>query len=46
MMIKVTIPEYIKIIYKKPRSKNIVKQFISSSKTIEGKIYETNKSIF
>ncbi|KUP04750.1 helicase [Bacillus coahuilensis p1.1.43] len=43
---KVTIPEYLKIIYKMPRKKNVIKQFISSPKTIEGKIYETNKKYF
>ncbi|WP_235848861.1 MULTISPECIES: DEAD/DEAH box helicase [Bacillaceae] len=45
-MIKLTLPGYVKTIYKKPRRKNIIKQFICNEKTIEGEIRYTNDKYF
>jgi superfamily II DNA or RNA helicase len=45
-MLKVNLPAFEKIVYKKPRNKNIIKQMIINAKTIEGEILDTNKKYF
>lgn len=45
-MLKINLPAYEKTVYKKPKNKNNIKQFINNGITIEGKMRTTNNKYF